>query len=585
MPQSEYQEPRYQQDSHQPVYTISWEEPSTSEDYNQYTAPTYDDGYEEDSPREKRSKEERRPKKNRSNRLPVIAIREKSGSPPYRSATVEALPDTPIPPPLNIAEDIPVVLTSPSVNTAEAQRPDSTSPSLDTVEALPETPIQSSSNIVEASPPICTPPSLDTLGASQSAPTPPSPNTVEDIPVVAILSSVNIAKAPPPGSSPPSLDTTEASPNTTTPSSDFVEAPPLIPIPSSWHTVEVLHADRSTINFSEVPPNDPLPYLSENPTSIEMSPDQLNLSDQNPTSGQFTQLDLKNAVLESTPMLSRRSSVVSIESLVFSSTFSQSSRATSVDGADDVDSGAQRLCDFLSTQDWLLKLSKEASEKVSIDKFENNLRRSLKQFAVDLKKEGATTIMVETGSAIGRIARNAANLFRQSLERLTKSDQEADRIDTKGDQVNWPSGDYREEDPDEDDMDDVLDYKEGEGEEDPKSLEILLAKSVALQLLEENLRLFISPDPIRRMFFEMWPVTRSRTSQFTVEYDVQWEVPSFFGTYFAEGEELGNVLTVTGEAINAQAQSCRDYLVQTWPKIGATLLDCLQELLVHGSDG
>ncbi|KAH8762401.1 hypothetical protein BGZ57DRAFT_725703, partial [Hyaloscypha finlandica] len=267
------------------------------------------------------------------------------------------------------------------------------------------------------------------------------------------------------------------------------------------------------------------------------------------------------------------------------STFSQSSRATSVDGADDVDSGAQRLCDFLSTQDWLLKLSKEASEKVSIDKFENNLRRSLKQFAVDLKKEGATTIMVETGSAIARIARNAANLFRQSLERLTKSDQEADRIDTKGDQVNWPSGDYREEDPDEDDMDDVLDYKEGEGEDDPKSLEILLAKSVALQLLEENLRLFISPDPIRRMFFEMWPVTRSRTSQFTVEYDVQWEVPSFFGTYFAEGEELGNVLTVTGEAINAQAQSCRDYLVQTWPKIGATLLDCLHELLVHGSDG
>lgn len=277
--------------------------------------------------------------------------------------------------------------------------------------------------------------------------------------------------------------------------------------------------------------------------------------------------------------------MASIASLVsiFSSSLSQSSVGSSVDGGD---GGAQRLCDFLSTQEWLLKLSKDASEKVSIVKYENNLRRSLMRFAAHLREEAATPIMVETGSAIGRIARNTAILFRQSLESQAKSDEKTDRVGYRDDEVNWPNGDYKEEDPDDDDMYDVLDDKEGEGEEDPKNLELLLAKSVALQLLEENLRLFVHPDPVKRALFEIWPVIHHRSSPLPIEYDLEWEVPNFLRDFFPKGQELGKVLTVTGEAVNAQAQSCSDYLKQTWPEIGPSLLAALQRnLQPPGSKG
>jgi hypothetical protein len=63
---------------------------------------------------------------------------------------------------------------------------------------------------------------------------------------------------------------------------------------------------------------------------------------------------------------------------------------------------------------------------------------------------------------------------------------------------------------------------------------------------------------------------------------LQWEVPDFLRSCFAEGQELSKVLTLTGEAINAQAMSCSDYLEQTWPVLGRVLLEGLQEALYRG---
>jgi hypothetical protein len=70
-----------------------------------------------------------------------------------------------------------------------------------------------------------------------------------------------------------------------------------------------------------------------------------------------------------------------------------------------------------------------------------------------------------------------------------------------------------------------------------------------------------------------------------VQYDLEWEVQNFLATYFAKGQELGKLLIITGGSTDAQAQNCRNYLVQAWPDIDHILLDKLQEVLSLGSEG
>jgi hypothetical protein len=268
------------------------------------------------------------------------------------------------------------------------------------------------------------------------------------------------------------------------------------------------------------------------------------------------------------PSPSKRSSVGSIES-VFSSSLSISS-ASSIEA---LYGGAQRLSEFLSAQSWLQILSREALEKVSPEEFEENLRRSLVQFSSHLKVEATSPMMLKAASAVRRLARNAANLLRQSLERQAPLASEK-RLQNKL----LPQADHEEEEEDEDD--DLHEYREA-GEEDP-NLELFLSNSAALRLLEENIRLFVHPDPIGKALFKLWPVNHPRDSPLAIEYDLQWEVPDFLRDYFAEGQELSKVLTLTGEAINAQAMSCSDYLEQTWPVLGRVLLEGLQEALYRG---
>ena len=176
--------------------------------------------------------------------------------------------------------------------------------------------------------------------------------------------------------------------------------------------------------------------------------------------------------------------------------------------------------------------------------------------------------MIQAASIVRRLARNAANLFRRSLE------SEVEITNKKRHQQ------LNSDEEDEDD-EDLLD-RDGEG---PTNLELLLNESIALQLLAENLSLFIHPDPVRKALFKIWPVLHPRDCALEIENNVEWEVPRFLAACFSDEQELGNVLTVTGETFNAQAQSCGDYLAQTWPEIGPVLLDGLHEMFSHGISG
>ncbi|PMD21193.1 hypothetical protein NA56DRAFT_134384 [Hyaloscypha hepaticicola] len=176
--------------------------------------------------------------------------------------------------------------------------------------------------------------------------------------------------------------------------------------------------------------------------------------------------------------------------------------------------------------------------------------------------------MLKAASAVRRLARNSANLLQQSLER------QAPLASEKRKQYKLFSQADQEKEDGEEEKYDLHEYRES-GEED-LNLELLLSKSTALRLLEENIRLFVYPKPISKALFRLWPINHPRDSLLAIEYDLQWEAPDFLSNCFAEGQELSKVLTLTGEAINAHAMSCQDYLEQTWPVIGRALLDGLQ---------
>ena len=265
---------------------------------------------------------------------------------------------------------------------------------------------------------------------------------------------------------------------------------------------------------------------------------------------------------------SRSSSVDTIESEAFSilSTSSSSSVANP-------SGGAERLSAFLSKQEWLQTLSKDAMRKVSLEKFEENFRRSLVQFSAHLKAEAASPMMIQAAGAVRRYARNAAKLIRQSLELDVEYHQESP-FSMEGVE---PTPVVRLQDSESED-----DFEE---QDDLQNLEVLLSSSRAFRLLEENLRLFVHPDHAKKALFKIWPITHLRSSPMKIEYDLEWQVPKFLKTHFPEGQELGKVLTVTGEAVNAQAQSCGDYLSSTWLDVGRILLNGLHDLLYFETEG
>jgi hypothetical protein len=295
---------------------------------------------------------------------------------------------------------------------------------------------------------------------------------------------------------------------------------------------------------------------------------------------------------------SRRRSYDSIISNVESAIFSYAMSTTTASSIDSGSSKTQRLCDFLLGQDWLQTLSKEALQKVSPGKFEDNLRRSLIQFAVHLNTEATSTspTMARIACVVRRCAMNVANLTRKSLELVANTtfkdsglqENSHQTIKSENGELEDPTEEGKdgdedgllenkeegEEDEDGDD-DGLLENKE-EVEEDSKDLELLLSNSMALQMLKENLHLFVHPDPTKKALFQVWPITHPRDSALEITYSLEWEVPHFLATYFPKGQEVGKILTITGEAINAQAKSCGDYLVQTWPRVGPALLASLQ---------
>jgi len=95
----------------------------------------------------------------------------------------------------------------------------------------------------------------------------------------------------------------------------------------------------------------------------------------------------------------------------------------------------------------------------------------------------------------------------------------------------------------------------------------------------------VSPDATLRALFQLWPVSYSRTERLQVCYEIEWEIPNFLHTCFAESQAIDNILTLTGTSTDAQAASCKEYLDQTWPSISSILLEVCRNRILKTNGG
>jgi hypothetical protein len=77
----------------------------------------------------------------------------------------------------------------------------------------------------------------------------------------------------------------------------------------------------------------------------------------------------------------------------------------------------------------------------------------------------------------------------------------------------------------------------------------------------------------------MWQMSHSLSTPVKILYVVEWEVLQYLNHYFPKSQTLGPLLTLTGSAIDSQATACEDYLKETWPAVGLTLVFALEEYL------
>ena len=170
-----------------------------------------------------------------------------------------------------------------------------------------------------------------------------------------------------------------------------------------------------------------------------------------------------------TSAISRSSSIASIAESVFS--MISGSSMSSVTGSQ---GASERFVALLLSDDIIKPLCNEALATVATERFERNLRRLLKELAVELRKEAETVQQRDAAHFVRYRARNSAHMICNSLNQK--------RHARKPIQVEL---DYISEDSDSGSSDDEVN--------DLQQLEAFIRTSKAIQLFRERLRDFIYP--------------------------------------------------------------------------------------------
>ena len=112
----------------------------------------------------------------------------------------------------------------------------------------------------------------------------------------------------------------------------------------------------------------------------------------------------------------------------------------------------------------------------------------------------------------------------------------------------------------------------------------MLQDSLPFTEMKEDLRRFVFPSMrsyIRDTIFPLLPPTNQEPIS-SVVVRVHWEVEDYLDKEFDGEDDIGNIMTVTGDVACAQALPCSEYMQQSWPRTGAAMLAAVKHFLSEG---
>jgi hypothetical protein len=289
---------------------------------------------------------------------------------------------------------------------------------------------------------------------------------------------------------------------------------------------------------------------------------------------------VESPVIKST-LISRSSSLYSLQSLIFSGQSTSSVSSTS-----SYPHNGERLFVFLSNDSGLQTLFDEATRKIPLDRFEKNFRRCLQLFSEHLHIEGKRSpLLLHASTVVRHFAKNTAHSIRRVLEEDGFKESRRPTLHLPQEIETSSDEDDEDAEDDEGDEDDSIDAGEELEEESIPNLEQALRDSNAFQMLRDNLRLFLNPNEAERAVFEAWSPEQPRSLPDELIHNIEWELVHFLDTNYEQQQALGRIFTLSSQDDKAQATTCEEYLAENWPEAGPLLLEAIEEFLIIRNNG
>lgn len=200
------------------------------------------------------------------------------------------------------------------------------------------------------------------------------------------------------------------------------------------------------------------------------------------------------------------------------------------------------------------------------------------QLSKDIRLEIQSRQATQAARAIRTFARSAAQSIKGTLElqELAKeTGQGLYHLSAQMD-LNSDGSDVEEMDP--------IDEVEEDHMAEFKYFKDLVVSSRSFERFKERFDLCVNPDQARSAVFQQWGSVSSTSSRESLSYDIELDLHSFIDIHVKDPAHIGELLTLTGEAEDAEALSCREYLSRSCPEIGMLLLEGIQVLLIHKSN-
>jgi hypothetical protein len=219
------------------------------------------------------------------------------------------------------------------------------------------------------------------------------------------------------------------------------------------------------------------------------------------------------------------------------------------------------------------------------------------QLSKDIRIEEQSQQAVQAGRAIRTFARSTTRSIKNTLEpeeeemiqQGPEMPEPAIQMDPDSEEMSQEFADGNgvavQADPDsevseDDDIDPIDDIDDHLSE--LKSFKDLVVASKAFEDFKERLLLNVNPDQVRFAVFRQWPTLSWKSSRQPIWYHIKWDLESV-DEHLKDSAQLRELVTLTGDAVDAEALSSREYLSRTCPDIGMLLLDGIEHFLLHKS--